>query len=919
MTPMHTRNRGFIALISAIIISVILLGLAVAVGSSTFFARFNALNREYKRISLGLAESCVHAALAKISLDYDYTITGDPDYDSGRGGVVVDLDDVYDRDVDCLITGPLSAPAEVGGKKVFSIRTKAQYANAFSSLEVSATAQDPEEAPIVPPPNCVLQASPTSIPLGQSAQLLWSTTANADSLSIDHGVGGVAVSGPPWKSVTPAGVGTVTYVATVSNEGGSNTCDATITVVAPPPAPSCADTVMMLDRSYSMFGYPDYPSGYTQWVPNERAAAKTLIDLYDGVSSNPLVGWGRIGDLGDGRGADLVRQLSLNYADLKNSIDNGMPSNPIGYTNLGEAIDVGATELESVRHDDDKEKVLIFVSDGVPNEPSGGILGDTLWRSPTATASPNEWSSPSAAFASDNARASADDDDDDQGYRSFDFPIPGNATIRGIEVGLEGYVVGGGPQNTLLWSTSFGSGGDDNDIDDWDEEGNDGDSSTLSRQNQGSGEDTASPDGARFARIGNSEWICKTVDASGMTDVALRYYWRGDADAENNEVGVVEYRSGGSCTSSANSWTTARSHELDDGNNNAHEAWSSQQSVDLPDNFDGFVRFRNAANETNEHFRVDGVSATASVTPVNTSCQLQARIGDAGSFSSYRSVTLSGTETVFPALGSPTDDWDNVSWSVGDFSNGNFRLETRFNDPDGNCDASATGYLDHVRARVSYSVPVDPEQYALDAAGDAKGDGVKIFSIHFGDTAGLSLMAQLASASSLGSAPISSATRSGGTATVTTSAPHRLTDNQRVSIGGVSSSAFNGTFTVTGVTNATTFRYALSGSGSGTGGSITPLNLFISPSSGAMDDIFESIGRQVCPAAAPQCSNGQDDSDGDGLADDADPGCHTDGNAANLDSYDPDDNDEWSAPPISPAPPPPPPPPNISIGSWVEQ
>ena len=59
--------RGYIALISAIIISVVLLGLATAIGQSTFFSRFNALNREYKRISLGLAESCVHAALSKIS------------------------------------------------------------------------------------------------------------------------------------------------------------------------------------------------------------------------------------------------------------------------------------------------------------------------------------------------------------------------------------------------------------------------------------------------------------------------------------------------------------------------------------------------------------------------------------------------------------------------------------------------------------------------------------------------------------------------------------------------------------------------------------------------------------------------------------------------------------------------------------
>ncbi len=42
---------------------------------------------------------------------------------------------------------------------------------------------------------------------------------------------------------------------------------------------------------------------------------------------------------------------------------------------------------------------------------------------------------------------------------------------------------------------------------------------------------------------------------------------------------------------------------------------------------------------------------------------------------------------------------------------------------------------------------------------------------------------------------------------------------------------------------------------------------------------------------APQCSDGVDN-DGDGVADAADPGCHTDGNPNNPDSYDPTDDSE---------------------------
>jgi LPXTG-motif cell wall-anchored protein len=44
-------------------------------------------------------------------------------------------------------------------------------------------------------------------------------------------------------------------------------------------------------------------------------------------------------------------------------------------------------------------------------------------------------------------------------------------------------------------------------------------------------------------------------------------------------------------------------------------------------------------------------------------------------------------------------------------------------------------------------------------------------------------------------------------------------------------------------------------------------------------------------AAKPQCSDGVDN-DGDAVIDTADPGCHTDGNAANASTYVPTDNDE---------------------------
>jgi hypothetical protein len=226
--------------------------------------------------------------------------------------------------------------------------------------------------------------------------------------------------------------------------------------------------------------------------------------------------------------------------------------------------------------------------------------------------------------------------------------------------------------------------------------------------------------------------------------------------------------------------------------------------------------------------------------------------------------------------------------------------------------------LDWLRFKVFYSQPADPYGFAAAAAATAKNNGVNIFTIHYGDVSGQNFLGSLASASSIAASAISTAVRSGNVVTITTPTPHHLVANERVTISGVSNTAFNGTFIITSVPTANSFTYAqTAGNTSSTGGTVSPSNLFIAPTASSIAGIFQSIGYQICPAAAPSCSNTIDD-DGDGLVDENDSGCHTDGTATNPASYDPLDNDEWSAPPVPPAPPPPPPPPNIIIGAWQE-
>jgi hypothetical protein len=82
-------------------------------------------------------------------------------------------------------------------------------------------------------PTATLSVSPPSIVAGQSSTLSW-TTANADSVSIDQGIGSVATSGS--LAVNPSA--TTTYTLTATNSAGTATAATTLTVGAPPPLPT---------------------------------------------------------------------------------------------------------------------------------------------------------------------------------------------------------------------------------------------------------------------------------------------------------------------------------------------------------------------------------------------------------------------------------------------------------------------------------------------------------------------------------------------------------------------------------------------------------------------------------------------------------------------------------------------------------
>jgi hypothetical protein len=70
----YREQRGYIALMSAIIISSLLLVISVSLGTSGFFSRFNVLETESKQKSQSLAEGCLQAAILRWAIGSTNTL-----------------------------------------------------------------------------------------------------------------------------------------------------------------------------------------------------------------------------------------------------------------------------------------------------------------------------------------------------------------------------------------------------------------------------------------------------------------------------------------------------------------------------------------------------------------------------------------------------------------------------------------------------------------------------------------------------------------------------------------------------------------------------------------------------------------------------------------------------------------------------
>lgn len=135
------HSRGFIALISMILISVVLLLTVVTSNFSNYVARYNIFDSELKEVSTSLAEACANTAILKLAVDNTYF--------PPAGGYTINLGSNQ-----CQIVSV--CPHTSSWPK--TIQAQAKSNNIYTNLQVvipdatHITAWD--EMPTLPPPSC---------------------------------------------------------------------------------------------------------------------------------------------------------------------------------------------------------------------------------------------------------------------------------------------------------------------------------------------------------------------------------------------------------------------------------------------------------------------------------------------------------------------------------------------------------------------------------------------------------------------------------------------------------------------------------------------------------------------------------------------------------------------------------------------
>ena len=185
----------------------------------------------------------------KNTFDHPYYVKGKgfssykPDLTQQRYGLNVDNLEIGD------IVYRLDDNNELAEEKLLNITEEIKEVQTYNLHKVSNNhnffaggilVHNKGEDPIVITPTCTISISPSSIEIGSSANLSWSTT-NSTLMVISPEIGYVSTA-PGYRTISP--ITTTTYTGLALGIGGNGTCSATITVTPKPiPAPTCSISV----------------------------------------------------------------------------------------------------------------------------------------------------------------------------------------------------------------------------------------------------------------------------------------------------------------------------------------------------------------------------------------------------------------------------------------------------------------------------------------------------------------------------------------------------------------------------------------------------------------------------------------------------------------------------------------------------
>jgi len=118
----HKKDSGFVALITAIILSFILILVTTTLSQNSFLTRSILLDSEYKERSVALAEACFDIARLKLANNRDYILVTPDDTNISVGGNICSI---YSLSPNIL---PRSFP--------ITIRTQGVINDIYTNLEV---------------------------------------------------------------------------------------------------------------------------------------------------------------------------------------------------------------------------------------------------------------------------------------------------------------------------------------------------------------------------------------------------------------------------------------------------------------------------------------------------------------------------------------------------------------------------------------------------------------------------------------------------------------------------------------------------------------------------------------------------------------------------------------------------------------